>query len=74
MAGEISYGRVKDNTRRKGAAQAGKARRREEAEVRQKAYDALTVEQKLERLNVGGHGATKQRVRLEAQLAAKKGA
>jgi len=42
--------------------------RRADAEARQVAYDKLTVEQKLARLDAGNFVATKQRARLEAQL------
>jgi hypothetical protein len=40
---------------------------REQAKERQKAYDALTIEQKLAKLDKGGFTATKQRAKLDSQ-------
>lgn len=45
--------------------QALKKQRAEEAAVRKAAYDALTTEQKLARLDAGGFKATKERLKLQ---------
>jgi hypothetical protein len=46
-------------------------RKREEAEARQAAYDSLTVQQKIARLDKkfgNGQGASKERAKLQKQL------
>jgi len=55
----------------KGITTAAKKQRRKEAEERQKAYDNLTTQQKLDRLDKKfgkGKGAAKERARLEKKL------
>lgn len=49
-----------------------KEQARKQAQERQAAYDALTVEQKLAKLDAGGFVATKQRAKLTAALATTK--
>jgi hypothetical protein len=49
---------------KKGFLQAAKEKRRKDAEARQAAYNLLTFEQKLAKLDAGGHKATKQRYKL----------
>jgi hypothetical protein len=68
MANEISYNRIKDNTRRKGIPTQQQTARKAEAEVRNAEYAKLTPQQKLARLDVGGFRAEKQRARLVAQI------
>jgi hypothetical protein len=46
---------------------ATRAKRREEAEHRQWEYNKLSTEQKIAKLDQGGHRALKQRAKLEAQ-------
>jgi hypothetical protein len=44
---------------------------RVQAGIRQEFHDALTLEQKLTKLDNGGHTATRERTRLLAQIAAR---
>lgn len=53
-------------SKNKGIAESERDRRRHEAIARQKAYDELTLQQKLDRLGPSGSG--KQRRRLERQI------
>lgn len=55
---------VKDNSRRKGIRAAKKDKRRKEAIARQAAYNKLTLEQKLTKLDEGKFLANRQRKRL----------
>jgi len=42
--------------------------RREEAEKRNSAYNKLTIQQKLAKLDMNGYAATKQRFKLNSQI------
>ena len=74
MSTELFRNKIKDNSRRKGVPAAWKAQRQAEAKVRQEAYDKLTPQQKLAKLDAGGFAASKQRAKLAAQIAAEKAA
>lgn len=62
---------IKDNSRRKGVPAQKLEMRRKEAQERQKAYDKLTTEQKLAKLDSGGFTASRQREKLVVQLQSK---
>ena len=60
-----------EKKRNKGIAKAKKERKQKEAIERKEAYDKLTVQQKLDRLDAKfgtGKGAARERARLEKQL------
>ncbi len=67
MSEHLIRNKIKDNSRRKNMPAQWKAQRRKEAEERQAAYDKLTIDQKIDKLNAGGFAATKQRKKLYAQ-------
>lgn len=54
----------KDNSRRKGIPAQKREKRHREAIARQKIYEALTIEQKIAKLDEGNFTATRQRHRL----------
>jgi hypothetical protein len=67
----LSQGK-KDNSRRKGIPAQLKDAKRTEATARQTAYDKLTIDEKIARLDAGGFIATKQRAKLVAKKGSKK--
>ena|SRR6266545_1854885 len=60
----LSKAKLKPQRARNSFARANRKHRQDEAKARQAAYDALTTEQKIAKLDAGGYAAVKQRIKL----------